>query len=95
MLIKREQSMRENYAQENDKLVKENSELATRLNRAESLVDRHERERHADAENRVSKAQLAEVAFVNCLNDYILFSAPRQRRTNAKRDRQFGETPEE
>lgn len=62
MLIKREQSLRENYAQENDKLIKENSELVSKLNRAENLVDRHERERHAEAENRVSKAQLAEVS---------------------------------
>ncbi|KAI6191581.1 hypothetical protein M3Y97_00243600 [Aphelenchoides bicaudatus] len=58
MLIKREQSLRENYAQENDKLTKENSELASKL---DTLADRHERERHADAENRVSKAQLAEL----------------------------------
>jgi hypothetical protein len=54
--------MRENYAQENDKLIKENSELVSKLNRAENLVDRHERERHAEAENRVSKAQLDEVS---------------------------------
>jgi hypothetical protein len=46
MLIKREQSMRDNYAQENDRLIKENSELASQLNKQERDT---------------SKAQIAEV----------------------------------
>lgn len=43
MLIKREQSMRDNYAQENDRLIKENSELASKLNRIELQADKKEK----------------------------------------------------
>jgi chromosome segregation ATPase len=57
LLMKREQSTREQYSQENGKLIKENSELTSRLNRAERLAEQQERDRPSRAE----KAKLAEV----------------------------------
>lgn len=61
MSSKREQAARESYIQENDRLGKENSEILSKLKKAESLIERYEREKHAEAENRMSKAQLEEV----------------------------------
>ncbi|KAI6173384.1 hypothetical protein M3Y98_01075400 [Aphelenchoides besseyi] len=73
-LMKREQSIRESYVDENAKLTKENSDLTAKLSRCERVIERQDRELKSQTESAAdrSRTEIAELQAVeNRLRDEL------------------------